>query len=112
MTDTAMGDGGFRPAANGRPFRVGGAEEMLQRAAIRLTVPLGGFCYDASLGSRLHTLTGNEPDTAAAALPLARDALRALPGAEAIGVSYDAASRAVTVAVEYGGEQRKIEVRL
>ncbi len=111
-TDTALENGDFAPAANGRPYRVGGTEELFQRAAIRLSVPAGSFCYDAALGSRLGTLTGNEPDPDAAALSLAREALRELPGTEALGAKYDGAARTVTVMVGCGGAQKKIGVKL
>jgi hypothetical protein len=112
VTDTVLADGDFARAANGRPYSVGGAEEMLQHAAIRLTVPKGSFCYDALLGSRLHELTGSEADVAEAALPLARDALRSLPGVAAVRTEYDAETRVLTITVAYGGMQRKIEVVL
>lgn len=112
MTDTAIADGDFAPAANGRPYRVDGAEEMFQRAAVRLTVPAGSFRYNASLGSRLGTLTGKEPDPNAAALSLAQEALRGIPGITALGAEYDAGARAVQVTVGYGVAQKKIEVKL
>lgn len=85
---------------------------MFQRAAIRLSVPEGNFCYDAALGSRLSSLTGNEPDPDAAALSLAQEALRKLPGVTALGATYDAAARTLTVTVEYGGAKKEIGVKL
>jgi hypothetical protein len=110
--DTALHGGDFAPAANGRPYRIGGAEEMFQRAAIRLTVPEGRFCYDASLGSRLNTLTGKEPDPGAAALSFAQEALRRIPGITALGAEYLADTRTVKIAVGYGDARREIEVKL
>ena len=112
MTDTAIADGDFAPAANGRPYLIRGADEMFQRAAIRLAVPEGNFPYDAALGSRLSSLTGKEPDPDAAALSFAQEALRKLPGVTALGASYNAAARTVSVTVGYGGIQKEIGVKL
>lgn len=109
--DAALSGGDFRRAANGRPYLIGGTEELFQRAAIRLTIPAGRFCYDASLGSRLSTLTAQSAD--ADALLLAQEALRAVPGVAAAGAVYTPGENAkVTVTLSCGGTQKEIEVKL
>lgn len=110
--DTALKDGGFCAAANGRPYRIGGTNEIFQRAKIRLTVPLGSFCFDPALGSRLHTLTGEEPDPDAAALLYAQEALRPLSGVAAAGTEYEKTQHAVKIALEYCGQKTTTEVKL
>lgn len=94
------------------PYRVGGTEEKLQQAAVRLKVPAGSFCYDAELGSRFSALTGREADPDAAALTIAQEALRSMPEASVLSAKYCAAAGTVQVTVECGGEQRTIEVKL
>lgn len=111
--DAALSDGDFARAANGRPYLIGGTEELFQRAAIRLTVPAGRFCYDAPLGSRLFLLTGEEPDAGAAVLALAQEAVRAVPGVTALRAEYlPGAQRRVKIALGCGGKEKEIEVKL
>lgn len=111
--DTALNETGFAPAANGRPYGIDGAEEIFQRARIRLTVPQGGFCYDARLGSRLRTLSADTPEPDTAALSLAQEALRPMTNLSVLGAKYEKAPQpAVKVTVEYGGEKREIGVKL
>ncbi|MFR8529855.1 MAG: hypothetical protein ACLVDB_01215 [Anaeromassilibacillus sp.] len=57
--DTALAGGDFSLGANGLPRGISGEEELLQRAAIRLRVPLGRFAFQPTLGSRLYTLRRN-----------------------------------------------------
>ena len=54
--DTALAGGDFSLGANGLPRGISGEEGLLQRAAIRLRVPLGRFAFQPTLGSRLYTL--------------------------------------------------------
>lgn len=111
--DTALENGDFARAANGRPYRIGGTDEIFQRAYIRLTVPAGAFCYDAALGSRLNTLTGDEPDPDAQALSLAQEALRTLPELSVQSARYEKTTPpAVRVSLRCGGEQKEFEVKL
>lgn len=110
--DTALKDGGFSAAANGRPYRIGGTDEIFQRARIRLTVPLGSFCFDPALGSRLHTLTGDEPDPDAAALLYAQEALRPLSGIAAVSAQYSKTPPTVKITMEYCGQKMTTEVKL
>ena len=111
--DTALSGGDFAPDENGRPHLAGGAEELFQRAGIRLTVPLGTFPCNPALGSRLHTLTAETPLAGEKAFSLAQEALRGLPQLTVSGAELragDAPSVAVTVC--YGGESRELEVKL
>jgi hypothetical protein len=105
-------DGDFAPAANGRPYRIGGTEEKFQRAAIWLTVPRGSFCCDPALGSRLSTLTGTEANPSAAALSLVQEALRNVPGVTASAAEYTAAEKIVKVTLECDGTEQTVEVKL
>jgi hypothetical protein len=105
-------DGDFAPAANGRPYRVGGTEEKFQRAAVRLTVPRGSFCCDPALGSRMSSLTGTEVNPSAAALTLAQEALRSVPGVTASAAEYVAADRIVKITLECDGTEKTVEVKL
>ena len=60
--DTALAGGDFSLGANGLPRGISGEEELLQRAAIRLRVPLGRFAFQPTLGSRLYTLRPETED--------------------------------------------------
>jgi hypothetical protein len=111
--DTALADGDFSPGANGFPRRISGAEELFQRAAIRLTIPRGSFRYDPSLGSRLHTLTGEEEDPDAAAFSLVQEALCTLPEITAESAEYTASPEpTVKIKLLCRGEEKMIEVKL
>lgn len=77
--DTALAGGDFSLGANGLPRKISGEEELLQRAAIRLRVPLGRFALQPALGSRLYTLRSETEDKDANALTMAQEALRELP---------------------------------
>lgn len=74
--DTLIKDGDFYRGARGMPVKITGADELIQRAVIRLTVRLGSFAADKTLGSELYRL-GRTPerDLDAAALNLTRMAL-------------------------------------
>lgn len=110
--DTALANGDFSPASNGRAAAIGGKEELFQRAAIRLIVPLGGFACDPSLGSRLHTLKADTEERDEKALAFAQEALRKLPQVSAVSAVCSAQEPiSVQVGVQYGGETRVIEVR-
>lgn len=107
-----MKNGDFAPAANGRPYRVSGTEEKFQRAAVWLTVPRGSFCCNSALGSRLFSLTGTEADPSAAALRLAQEALRSVPGVTASAAEYLAAEKIVKITLECDGTEQTVEVKL
>lgn len=113
MTDTAIANGDFSPGANGRPRLIGGREELLQRARIRLTVPRGSFYPDPALGSRLRLLTGSEEDPDRLALFYAQEALGPLPQVTAAGAEYrPGPPRAVRLTLRCGGEESELEVKL
>ena len=59
--DTALLNGDFKLSA-GIPEILTGQGVLLQRAALLAGVSRGGFVYDPSLGSRLHTLTADDPE--------------------------------------------------
>lgn len=111
--DTAISGGDFELGANGRPRTAEGAEELFQRALIRLTVPLGAFPCNPALGSRLHTLKAGTPLADEKAFSLAREALRSLPQLAVTGAKFFAGDEpSVRVTVSYGGESRELEVKL
>lgn len=113
LMDTAIANGDFSPGANGRPRAISGAEEKFQRAAIRLTVPRGAFCYDASLGSRLGTLTGQEDDPDGRALFYAQEALGEMTDVTVQSAQYLAGDApSVRVSLLCGGQQKEIEVKI
>lgn len=78
--DTRLEQGDFAVGVTGLPFSVGGKEELMQRALIRLLIPRGSFSYDMKLGSRLHTLVLSGTDLNARARELTEEALSAMPG--------------------------------
>lgn len=111
--DLAVSDGDFVLDENGRPVSIQGAEELFQRARIRLRVPLGAFSCDPKLGSRLFTLKGQAGASEEKALSLAREALAAMPQVEVLEARYlpgDAPRAAVTLACN--GTRREWEVEL
>ncbi len=111
--DTAIANGDFSPGANGRPRAVSGTEEKFQRAAIRLTVPRGSFCYDASLGSKLGTLTGREGDPDGRALFYAQEALGEMTGVTVQSARYLAGDAPSVFAILLcDGQQKEIEVKI
>lgn len=111
--DTALQNGDFAPAANGRPYGIGGTDEMFQRAVIRLTVPAGRFCYDASFGSKLNTLTGKETNPDEKALSLAQEALRAMPNISVLDAKCEKTTPpAVKLTLSCGDAKKEIEIKL
>ena len=111
--DTKLENGDFALGSNGRPQTVSGTVELIQRAKIRLTVPLGTFAGNPELGSRLYTLTGNEPDRDARALSMAQDALRLLPQLEAKSAQFiPGGPPSVKIGLLFEQEIYEIEVKL
>lgn len=88
--DTRLYNGDFVTGENGLPETVEGADELLQRAQLRLNAVKGAFVHDPGLGSRLH---GLEPAPTkameAAALMYAREALADMPQAEPLSVKLE-----------------------
>ncbi len=111
--DTALENGDFRLGPNGRPVWIAGEQELIQRAMIRLNVPLGGFDYDAALGSRLHTLKTDDADFCEKAVVMAQEALRQLAEFTVAGVRRPAEEPGtVMVQLSYNGKTAEIEVKL
>ncbi|MVB11113.1 hypothetical protein CAFE_18160 [Caprobacter fermentans] len=111
--DLELSGGDFLTGENGRPESVSGKEELFQRATIRLTVPLGSFSCDPSLGSRLHTLKSGTPFPDEKAFSMAQEALRGMPQLTVTGAAVSQADPpTVTVTLDYGGESREVEVKL
>lgn len=111
--DTLLINGDFAPGSTGKPKAADGTAELFQRAMIRLNVPLGGFAYDASLGSRLHTLSTADPELETKALAAAQEALRPIGAVTAAGVCrLSGTPETITVRCVCGEEEREIEVKL
>lgn len=111
--DTALKNGDFHLGSNGRPARISGEQELLQRAMIRLNVPLGSFDYDAALGSRLHTLKTDDAGFSEKAVSMAQEALRQLTEFTVSGVRRPADKPgSVMVQLSYNGKTTEIEVKL
>lgn len=111
--DLALAGGDFVLDESGRPLAVEGADELFQRAAIRLRVPLGAFACDPALGSRLFTLTEGTPGNDEKALSMAQEALRGMPQVTAADARYlpgDPPRAAVTLCC--AGTERELEVEL
>lgn len=77
--DTLIQNGSWAVSANGLPIVIGGLQEQLQRAFIRLNVKQGSFAYDPTLGSRLTALRISDADLNEKALFLAQEALKDMP---------------------------------
>ena len=110
--DTAIAAGDIALGANGLPRIIRAEDELLQRAAIRLRVPLGGFAYQPELGSRLRALTPGEADNDANALAMAQEALKALPQVRVErAVCSGEEPLAVRVQLAWAGGVAEIEVK-
>lgn len=111
--DLELSGGDFAADESGRPKAVTGAEELFQRAGIRLSVPLGSFACNPALGSRLHTLTAETPLREEKAVSMAQEALRGLPQLTAAGAAFPEDDPAkVKITLIYGGASRDVEVKL
>lgn len=86
------------------PFAVTGEEALLQRIQICLSMPLGSFVYDSSMGSRLRD-TEDPPEL----LEMARQALKRIPEAEPIRAEWKEDVCFVSVRIPHG--IRTIEIR-
>ncbi|MFU0831860.1 MAG: Phage tail protein [Oscillospiraceae bacterium] len=111
--DLELFEGDFITDENGKPKTVTGAEELFQRAKIRLTVPIGSFALNPQLGSRLHTLTADTPLRDEKALSMAQEALRNLPQLTVESAAFQEGNPPkVIITLNYGGECRDVEVQL
>lgn len=111
--DLELSGGDFAADEIGRPKTVTGAEELFQRAEIRLTVPLGSFACNPALGSRLHTLAADTPLREEKALSMAQEALRGLSQLSVTGAVFEEGDPpGVKITLDYGGISRDVEVQL
>lgn len=78
--DSKLYNGDHAVDKRGFPVSVSGAEELLQRALIRLTVPKGSFARDQSLGSELYRLRGSGQPASLAAAAYVQEALAGMSG--------------------------------
>ncbi len=108
--DTALENGDFALGSNGRLKQICGTQELFQRAAIRLNVPLGSFAYDAEFGSRLHALREDDPNYLGKALAAAQEALLPLSAVTAEEVRRPEPG-VLMVQVACQGESMEIEVK-
>ena len=110
--DTALANGTFVPGQDGKPKLIGGTEELLQRAMIRLNVRRGNFVYHPDLGSGLAGLQAEDENWESKALSMAQEALKELPQLSVASVRPpESEGDPVVVTVVFGGESAEIEVR-
>lgn len=99
---------------NGRPYYIDDADEILQRAVIRLGIKKGRFAYDPTLGSELYKLTGPVTESLKkTAYSYVTEALLPIPQITVESVSCQAFgtdSLKVTAALKYKDRQYTIEV--
>ena len=113
-------DGRYAVSAAGVPETVRGAEEILQRAMMRLTARRGAFWPDPEYGSRLYTLPQLKPAQRSAAAKLfVAEALAGEPELRVADVAYRpggdgaaAASAFITVTLEAGGQAAKLTIEV
>ncbi|MDR2931789.1 MAG: hypothetical protein LBV27_01650 [Oscillospiraceae bacterium] len=78
--DTKLSGGDHAVDSRGIPIRLTGADEIIQRALIRLSVKKGAFAPDPGLGSELYRLAGcKSGDRDRVALGYIKEALVPLP---------------------------------
>ena len=110
-----MYQGDHKRGLRGLPVSIGGSDELIQRAMIRLAVRRGSFAPDPELGSAFYTLGAvGARDLDAAALSLAHQALMPLAGVSVTGASCSRTGDQlrVNVALTVGNETKTLEVNL
>lgn len=93
----------------GRPVMVSGEDELLQRAAIRLTVRRGSLAHDPDFGSRLFLVrTGNREARDRQALTAVREALAPMKeiAVRSVRTVYDPAAQRLMVDVRIASGPR------
>ena len=111
-------NGRYALSAAGVPETVRGAEELLQRALMRLTARRGAFWPDPNYGSRLCTLPRMKPSGRAAAAKLF--VAEALSGETELRVADvallpagdDGAAVSVAVTLEVEGQTAKLMIEV
>jgi len=80
MMDTLLYQGDHATDARGIPVAITGAQELIQRALLRLGIRRGSFAYDRNLGSELYRLSHDTSSaTHRAARSYVQEALIPLP---------------------------------
>lgn len=74
---------------DGLPQRVDGLEEVLQNAAMAVSLPRGSFLYGPELGSGLENLDPREEHSRERACAFAGEALLEQPGVQVIQAEYE-----------------------
>ena len=108
--DTMLQNGDFVRGRGGLPKAIGGTEELIQRALIRLTVRKGAFPLDPGLGSQLYLLRdAGRAHWEDQALLYAKEALEKMPGTEVLGVkagySYEKQAILLEYRLAFGGQE-------
>ena len=104
--DTSIKNGDFETDSTGLPIPIGGQQELMQRAWLRLQVPQGSFCYQPEFGSRLQSLDFSSMNLESESFDAALEALYPLPqvaleSVEAVGKDGSVTFRC-TVRTAYG----------
>lgn len=112
--DTLLYHGDYKRDGRGFPVKISGMEEAVQRACIRLTVPMGNFVLDPNLGSRLHMLgriqSINQEELA---LEYAREALLGMEDIRVISAKVDAQQQEtlkIEFVLEYTGNEKAEQI--
>lgn len=115
--DTMLRQGDFARGPGGLPKAIGGREENIQRALIRLTVKKGSFALDPGLGSQLWRLRDvKRGQWEEQALLYAREALEDMPETEVLGVkagySYERQAILLEYRLAFGDTEETTEVEI
>lgn len=78
--DVKVEKGGYVLGPTGLPQRVGGLEELLQNAAMRIALRRGAFPYDREAGSTFWQWDPAQEHALERAAAVANEALEGLPG--------------------------------
>lgn len=116
--DTLLYNGQHQYNNQGSPVMVGGVQELMQRAMIRLIVPRGSFPDDPGFGSRLRSIpaAGSAALRNSQALAFVREALLPIREIAVQGVQCafqpDSQRMHIRLLLTTAGESSKVEVRI
>ena len=108
-------DGDYMSDGAGGLVRVNGREELLMRVLYKLSVRRGSFALVPELGSRLHLLWREKPESrAAAAKQYIAEALAEEAGLTVSDVTMEQKGDllALRIALLYEGEERSVSVEI
>ena len=111
--DTLLSYGDHATDARGIPIPISGAEEITQRALLRLGIRRGSFEYDRSLGSELYRLSRDTSSaTRRAAQSYVQEALIPLPELTVgdVDCKIDGERMLVSIELSYGGRGYMLHV--